>query len=137
MDLCIHTGDDAVFNVPMRKDVKMKIRYRVWDGKYMFYPEDDQYSTLDQKGEFWDPSGSDPEIANDIPMLSTGLNDCDGKEIFEGDRFKSEIIVGLNGQVAFARGAFMVKWDDGAPSDFLDGISGCLRIIGNIHENDK
>ena len=55
------------------------IRYRVWDGKRMIGP-DDPNNRLPTDIR----SDGTPVTRGDIPLLSTGLRDADGVEVFEG-----------------------------------------------------
>ena len=71
------------------------IRYRVWDGHEMWYPGDDDdepyLATADGGvkvyGRFRDPRLESDN--NSIPLLSTGLPDADGREVFDGDIVES------------------------------------------------
>jgi hypothetical protein len=69
--------------------MEMEIRFRVWDGEKMWYPKDDSPYTLNQKGSIWHDEWGDYRLnsaKSPIAMLSTGLKDRNGKEIWEGDR---------------------------------------------------
>ena len=58
----------------------------------------------------------------------TGLQDKNGKEVFEGDRVRVNAVIGI---VEFKDGCFDVleKW--------IGCFKGDIEIIGNIHENPE
>jgi hypothetical protein len=79
----------------------------------------------------------DPAI---IIEQSTGLCDCEGKEIFEGDIVKERDFDGLKGVVVFKDGQFMVSIiATGTNNDGLerDLVWWSWQIIGNVHEEAK
>jgi uncharacterized phage protein (TIGR01671 family) len=72
----------------------------------------------------------------------TGLEDSDGREIYEGDVIR---VCGCNGIVVYSEGSFIVRFEK-APSllshcvggDFSnpERVTAC-RVIGNIHDNPE
>lgn len=96
-------------------------KFRIWDNidKHMYYmPAADQ------------PLGDRFEVS-----FFTGLLDCEGLEIWEGDIvefFESRLTVEIH------RGAFGIR---GERSIFyfcnLDGVEKCFRVIGNRFANPE
>ena len=66
------------------------IRYRVWDGERMHMPGPASYSAsgfaLASNGRGIELSGDEWHVDGSlVALLSTGLRDADGVEVFEGD----------------------------------------------------
>ena len=113
-----------------------EIKFRVWD-KYdneMKYDAQDTYDYI-VNNIMEDCFGDVLKSERYEIMQYTGLKDKNGKEIYEGDIWRYEEIVG---SVVFDKGAFSLHTDLGK------GAVGCLdigifrnacEVIGNIYEN--
>ncbi len=121
----------------------MGIRFRVWDREKMFYPKlDDEYDVTMSGVVFL--AGDEIEKKDAIAMLSTGLKDKDGKEIWEGDVAS---LTHKDGEVVQCH----IFWCGNMPGfgiRELDGWDPMTRtggwrpdaeyqVIGNIHENPE
>ncbi len=85
----------------------------------------------------------------------TGINDKNGKKIFEGDivcapineldlrvsfSFKESDIAGLksvNGKVVFDNGFFIIEWEGDVFEDGIISMVDGLEVIGNIYDNPE
>jgi uncharacterized phage protein (TIGR01671 family) len=128
--------------------MKRQIKFRVWDGKSMTYPDavDANYMAIRLNGDVEEVSFG--ELMNKvewyIPLQFTGLQDNKGKEIYEGD-----IVKGIH-----------YAWDDRyynfRREDLITGVikyqhsywrisnlklfvleNDTLEVIGNIYENPE
>jgi hypothetical protein len=79
-----------------------EIKFRSWSGEKFYY-----WGVVD--GVFISPIYKDDKLCLDISQ-HTGFNDKNGKEIYEGDKVKTE--EGIIGTIVFRNGCFM--WTDGA-----------------------
>jgi uncharacterized phage protein (TIGR01671 family) len=118
--------------------MERKIKFRVWDGQQIIFPD---YIT--NGGIAYWKENSIPECSKDTVMQFTGLLDKDGEEIYEGDIIR--ILDNFKGRhqiskVIFEHGRFkatpfyMNHYD--YPSDFLEGLNEC-EVIGNIYKNPE
>lgn len=128
----------------IRKMESDNIRYRVWDGKKMRYPPDETYPFfpffLGMNGSVWDifsvkGDGTTGIRQTDlIAMLSTGMTDKNGREVWAGDivSFNPDGEV-LQGEVQFDNGKFYLWTPEEWTYAIDEVVSG--EVIGNVHES--
>lgn len=72
-------------------------------------------------------------------MQFTGLKDCKGRKIYEGDivKFKGLFDIGKyeNVEIVFDKGEFCIKWRGSICHNLLASNSDSIEVIGNIHQN--
>lgn len=121
-----------------------EIKFRVWNNRYKCF----EYWGHIEKGVFKGvPSGIDnigiDETCNKSEQY-TGLNDKNGKEIYEGDIIKYEAMEEYGiGNIEYYLHVFHVMWSKKqnfhTPTMFTSiKYLGCkkeVEIIGNIHQN--
>lgn len=121
----------------------MKLRYRVWDGNKMWYPEHGTF-LLDQDGRVCQFISEDfdcfemREYENAVAMLSTGLEDKNGKEVWEGDIVKYNVAPrSPYYRVMFTEGCFMACRPDNSVFEYLHLLDENIEVIGNSMENPE
>ena len=122
------------------------IRYRVFDGKKMWYPtkKEDFIWRLSRNGIVWrctpPPEYYEPIEVRDfdaIAMLSTGLEDKNGNEVWVGDtvRFDPEDDWEfVRAEVQFRAGSFIL-WHTEPEYVYEIGEVASGEIVGNVHED--
>jgi hypothetical protein len=123
----------------------VKIRFRVWDGCRMFYPEDEANPNivLGQKGLLYgDMYGLEELDCDFVAMLSTARKDLDGKEIFAediidgGDNYPSVVRFGESDWNEGLGFYLEERGEDGYyRCHTLDAYTTTPTILGNVHEN--
>lgn len=131
-----------------------EMKFRVWSKriKRMWYPKfalfeggciysyNEDYELLDDA-----MNGRDTLDEDDIVMQYIGLNDKNGKEIYDGDIIKMKIYYHNSGETKIHR--YKVIWKDIWCSWALSRLDGCqsnrlyfdetYEVIGNIYENPE
>ena len=119
--------------------MKRKIKFRIWDkevnevmrgGGFTF----DDYIPINY-------------MFNDFKrfdfMQYTGIKDCEGREIYEGDIIEKEVMelwiknTELIGVVKMIDGCWCVANDKMKVAEYLWDETDVNRVIGNIYENPK
>lgn len=105
------------------------IKFRAWDGKEMFYQDENTASEMFGLAFFAQKVGAVRGMTPPV-MQFTGLTDKDGKEIYEGDllSFNSRP---PSGAVTFKDGTY---WTG---DSVIGRAAGMAEIIGNIYENPE
>jgi len=117
----------------------MTPRFRVWNGSEMYYPPHAYLLTGDGKVvEHTDPIDTQHEV-----MLSTGLTDAEGTEIWEGDVIRFYMIgTQVRYKVVWCEryGQWYTETLDGAImnplSHILNRDEDTPTVIGNVHEHE-
>lgn len=116
-----------------------EIKFRVWDikNKEMLKVQELDFEPtfyggriairLDQYNDYFDTEDI-------ILMQYTGLDDKNGKEIYEGDIVKYE---NMTGKIMFFNGSFIMSNFEETEEWELGVINEEIEVIGNIYENSE
>jgi uncharacterized phage protein (TIGR01671 family) len=114
----------------MRCGMGQEIKFRAWEKhlKEMIPVHDiDFEKKIINVASAW-------RLFNEIEIMQyTGLKDCDGKDLYEGDICELRTgygMYGTKGIVGFETGEFFFI-------NLQEGLYGEFKIIGNIYENPK
>lgn len=123
----------------------MLIRTRIWDGKKMWYPTKSADYTwrIDRTGEVWKvappPDYYEPveeKRPDAIAMLSIGMEDKNGKEVWEGDLvafMPPETGENTQGEVQYYKGSFILYSQEKYIYCIINVMYG--EVVGNAHED--
>lgn len=127
------------------------IKFRAWHAtaKKMFTAEEmaEDQLTLLPTGKFINVSGTSTNLStiyeSMVPLQYTGLKDCNGKEIYEGDVVQ-DIVMGSNCQIVYTEYAnfglspLNFKMDD-LKYEIIDPAYSetTLEVIGNVFQNPE
>ena len=114
-----------------------EIKFRAWHKKYkeMFEVSCLSPKTYLPKNSRGRRDHNSFKIEDSVIEQYTGLKDKNGKEIYEGDRYRWEGT--SDGYIAWEDGCFIgIEYDDDNMGYPLNDICGDIEIIGNIHEGE-
>lgn len=123
-----------------------EIKFRAWyKGVYsgeMIYDIQNEFEERINLG--MDSFGNYLNNASFEVMQYTGVKDCNGKEVYEGDivKYKAGTDKGI-GYIKFEFSCFMIYWtnnktfNDSFSSMFYTQCSSEIEVIGNIYENPE
>ncbi len=112
-----------------------EIKFRAWTDKAMI----SEFLPCGNSQAVYIHSGNEIKIINNcILMQYTGLNDNNGKEIYEGDiiHHGQEETSGEYNEVIFQNGLFGMRWQQSSLWHILND-SHSFEVIGNIYENPE
>ena len=109
-----------------------EIKFRAWDKVCKYYCNDKAHMSIDLDGNPYNLQNGEGAGTYELEQF-TGLHDCEGKEIYEGDVI---VIHNLTYEIVFVNGEFC-----GKALNISNPVSRCdagnfqsCEIIGNIHE---
>lgn len=121
------------------------IKFRIWDGEKMWYPETKTQDRNATSLTFFNRKKSigwglyDPQYEYKVCsgeyhnlMQYIGLNDVKGKEVYEGDIVQDQEFD--NYEVIFRKGCYCYKTGENQYHIFNEKH---IKIIGNIYENKE
>jgi uncharacterized phage protein (TIGR01671 family) len=128
-----------------------ELKFRLWrnNKKKMYFVTNLNFlmqgfeDSYEVEADYFDNDNEPYIIDNENNILEqyTGLNDKDGKEIYEGDIVQSTNHHPDKFEIRFVEGGFCAWWgNDEFPIDinhFYDSKGCCIKVIGNIHENPE
>ena len=122
------------------KKLKMRqIKFRAWDGKKMWSYAVPILGKAYNGGTInvsKNEDGGFNKFIEGVLLQFTGLYDCEGKEVYEGDLVQINEEKPFTEQVMFARGRFRITNYNGYSDDLWAWtILNKVEVIGNIYEH--
>ena len=123
-----------------------EIKFRAWNSDFNWFEENFFIGAFDGCGydtpgrAFDTPNIEIEEQPNYIIEQFTGLKDCNGTDIYEGDIISDHVGIGFV-EYGERYAAFRVNYKNGRCKWFYDyllnGERGSIEVIGNIHQNPE
>jgi len=121
----------------------IEFKFRAWhkDERCMFGMSGADHYGQEYQGECfsWKNEGQPISI-----MQYTGMKDCDGVEIYEGDVLRGYFgipAISVTAKVIFSDSAFIVETDRTPHlcnlAEFISHLGGDIEVIGNIYEDHE
>ena len=113
-----------------------EIKFRAWDGKRLYFPEQFINDSGGLEVGYFDPSGC-PKGCYGYPLMQyTGMKDRTGREIYEGDILVHDMAA-YRGEVKYFEGGYTVGEPISANCLIHYNTVKYALIIGNIYENPE
>jgi len=106
-----------------------EIKFRVWDGEQMVSPD---YINRDGTARW--KCNSIPQFSDDL-MQFTGLQDANGVDIYEGDKYIWGSKKQEEGRIEFIGGSFRCYCERTKNAFPIESMYATIEVVGNIHEN--
>ncbi len=116
------------------------IKYRLWDSKIKRYAAEDYQFLISRTGDLWGAVGDwlgvhfNEDDGFEVEQY-TGVNDVNGKPVYEGDIVK--VYHQWIDEVGFAHGSFGLLPNRYHMFVSLSELDGAMRILGNIHDSPE
>jgi len=124
-------------------------KFRVWDGEKMHEPPH-EYIYDPRDGARRVIGASDGRLTCSQPidgevMFATGLTDAEGVEVYEGDILGTIWNGGIQGEVVYENGGWVLRYDQFPPDSLSIAVGdpktrrggGRGTVIGNRYENPE